>query len=226
MAIRFNGRHYPKAIIFQAVRWYLAYALSYRDVEELMQERGIDVDHATIQRWVVAFSPQLEKAFRQRKRLTGNRLFVDETYIKVRGQWKFLYRVVDQNRDTVDFLLIARRNKWAVLRFFYKLVKSSGLPYKVNIGKSVANKAALDELNKPHNEAIILRQQKYLNNIVEQDHRRIKKLTRACLGFKNFYSSHKTIMGFELMATIKKGQMIQPEGEKLTAAEQFYSLVG
>ena len=97
MTIRFNGRHYPKNVIPQAIHWYLVYALSYRDIEELMQERCIKVDHATIQRWIEAFSPQLENAFRQLKRSTGNRLFVDETYIKVKGEWKYLYRAVDQN---------------------------------------------------------------------------------------------------------------------------------
>ena len=185
--INFNGRHFQKDMILQSIRWYLTYALSYRDIEELMHERGFSVDHSTINRWVVFYSPQLEKEFRQKKTHTSNRWRLDETYIKVKGQWKYFYRAVDKQNNAIDFLLTAKRDKKAALRFFNKAVGNNSQPSLVNIDKSGTNKVAINTYNEDNNTRIGIRQCKYLNNIVEQDHRFIKRITRPMLGFKNFY---------------------------------------
>jgi len=126
--ISFKGRHHQQDIILQCVRWYVAYSLSYRDLEELMQERGYTVDHSTVQRWVVHYGPRIEKAFRKNKRQTGLRWRLDETYIKIKGEWKYLYRAVDKQGKTVDFLLTARRDKRAARRFLNKAIGSHGKP--------------------------------------------------------------------------------------------------
>ena len=223
-----KGMRFPIDLILVCIRWYAAYPLSYRHLEEMMQERGVNVDHSTINRWAIRFLPLLEKAFRKYKRPVGVSWRMDETYIKVKGQWKYLYRAVDKQGNTVDFLLTARRDKSAAKRFFAKAIGSSGLPEKINIDKSGSNKSAVDSLNlkqrKRKRKKILLRQVKYLNNIVEQDHRGIKRITKQMLGFKSFYSARKTIAGIELMHMIRKQQMDNPG--KLSSAEQFYSLAG
>ena len=119
--ISFKGRHHQQDIILQCVRWYVAYSLSYRDLEELMQERGSAVGHGTFQRWVVHCAPRIEKAFRKNKKRAGNRWRLDETYIKIKGVWKYLYRAVDKQGNTIDFLLTAKRDKKAARRFLKKL---------------------------------------------------------------------------------------------------------
>ena len=176
----FKRLHYPVDVIAQCVRWYLAYSLSLRDLEEMMAERGIVVDHSTLHRWVLRLVPLLDKAFRRFKRPPGRRWRMDETYIKIRGQWKYLYRAVDTAGHTIDFLLTARRDSAAALRFFRKAIRHHGEPEVVTIDKSGANTAALATLNadKPDEEAITIRQNKYLNNLVEQDHRNIKRRIR------------------------------------------------
>ncbi len=118
--ISFKGRHFQHDMILQSVRWYLAYALSYRDIEELMQERGFSVDHSTINRWVLHYSPQLDAAFRRKKKRVGKRWRMDETYVKVKGQWKYYYRAIDKQGQTIDFLLTASRDTKAALRFLKK----------------------------------------------------------------------------------------------------------
>ncbi len=190
-AIVFNGRHFEKEIILQAVRWYLAYSFSYRDVEELMKERGVDVDHSTINRWVLHYSPQLERAFHQKKKRPGGRWRMDETYVKVKGKWCYYYRAVDKAGNTIDFLLTAKRTKKAALRYFKKAIGRNGKPSLVNIDKSGANTAATKGFNKLFGKQIKIRQCKYLNNIVEQDHRFIKRIIRGMLGFKNFGLIHR-----------------------------------
>jgi putative transposase len=223
--IDFKGHRFEKDIILTCVRWYLAYPLSYRNLEEMMEERGVEVDHSNIYRWVQKFTPQLESAFRKgQKRPVGNSWRMDETYIKIKGQWKYLYRAVDKAGQTVDFLLTARRDKKAALRFFKKAVGQHGLPEKVTIDKSGANTAALEALQEETGQAIEIRQIKYLNNLVEQDHRAIKRIVRPMLGFKTFGSARRTLRGIELMHMIKKGQMVSGGNQDLSAAGQFYSL--
>ncbi len=222
----FKRLHYPTYIIAQCVRWYLAYSLSLRNLEEMMAERGIIVDHSTLHRWIIRLVPLLDKAFRRHKRAVGSRWRMDETYIKVRGKWKYLYRAVDTGGQTIDFLLTAKRDAAAALRFFRKAIRHHGAPEVVTIDKSGANTAALATLNagKSDEETIAIRQSKYLNNLVEQDHRNIKRLTRLMLGFKSFRRAQTILAGIELHHMIRKGQYKHPGGDGLSPAEQFYLL--
>jgi transposase-like protein len=223
--ISFKGAHFVKDIILTCVRWYLAYPLSYRQLEELMQERGVSVDHATINRWVLKYTPWLEEAFQRRKRPVGRSWRMDETYIKVKGQWRYLYRAVDKSGQTIDFLLAEQRDEQAALRFLTQAIRRHGLPEKITIDGSEANAAAIRSYNAEHGTAIIIRQVKYLNNIIEQDHRSVKRVTRPMLGFKSFDAAQGTLAGIELMHMLQKGQLVGEEGgEGLTPAEQFYAL--
>src|SRR3989442_4712555 len=225
MAISLKGSHFPQDIILMGVRWYVAYPLSYRHVEELMEERGVPVDHATIQRWVVKYSPLLEEAFHRRKRPVWVSWRMDETYIKVKGQWYYLYRAVDKHGQTIDFLLTEHRDTEAALRFLKKAIRRNGLPETITIDGSDANEAAIKRDNEAHGTAIAIRQVKYCHNIVEQDHRAVKRVTRPMLGLKSFNAAHDTLVGIELMHMIKKRQMVIAAGEEgLTTAEWFYSL--
>ena len=225
MAVSFKGAHFPKDIILMGVRWSVAYPLSYRPVEALMEERGVPIDHATIQRWVVKYSPQLAAAFHRRKRPVWVSWRMDETYIKVKGQWRYLYRAVDKHGQTVDFLLTEHRDKEAALRFLKKAIRRHGVPETITIDGSDANEASIKSYNEEHGTHIAIRQVKYLNNIVEQDHRGVKRITRPMLGFKAFDAAQATLVGIELMHMIKKRQLVVEEGnESLTAAELFYSL--
>jgi putative transposase len=225
MAISFKGVHFPQDIILMGVRWYVAYPLSYRHVEELMEERGVLLDHATIQRWVVKYSPQLEEAFHRRKRAVWVSWRMDETYIKIKGVWRYLYRAVDKTGQTIDFLLTEQRDEQAAKRFLTKAIRRHGVPEKITIDGSAANKAAIESYNAAHGTAITIRTIKYLNNIVEQDHRGVKRITRPMLGFKSFTAAQDTLVGIELMHMIKKKQMVVEVGDEgLTAAELFYSL--
>jgi len=203
--ISFKGRHTPKAIILQCVRWYCSYSLSYRNIEEMMEERGVIVDHSTLNRWVIHYAPKLEKAFHKKKRKPGDRWRLDEIYIKVKGKWRYYYRAVDKEGNTIDFLLAAKRDKKAALRFIARAIGRNGKPGLINIDKSGANKAGIKGYNSENDRRVKIRQCKYLNNIVEQDHWRIKRITRSMLGFKNFYSAQATLAGIEIMAMIKKG---------------------
>jgi transposase-like protein len=191
----------------------------------MMAERGAEVDHSNIYRWVQKFTPQLEAAFRKgKKRTVGKSWRMDETYIKIKGQWKYLYRAVDKDGQTIDFLLTARRDKKAALRFFKKAVRQHGLPDKVTIDKSGANTAAIEALKDETGHEIEIRQIKYLNNLVEQDHRAVKRIVRPMMGFQTFRSARVTLQGIELMHMIKKGQMVAVASQGLSAAGQFYSL--
>ena len=205
-----------------------------------MQERGVEVNHSSLNRWVLKYTPALDKEFRQRKRSVGTSWRMaralghpvgqplDETYIRVKGQWKYLYRAVDKVGNTVDFLLTAKRDRKAALRFLRKAIDQCGMPQKITLDKSGANTAAIDDYNTDNKTGIELRvaglgpQVKYLNNIVEQDHRAVKRLTRPMLGFKSFWSAATTLAGIELMHMIRKGQL--KGGGQSRPAQQFYSL--
>ena len=221
-----KGMRFLIDVILVCIRWYAAYPLSYRHLEEMMQERGVFVDHSSINRWAIRFLPLLEKVFRKHKRPVGGSWRMDETYIKVKGVWKYLYRAVDKEGKTVDFLLTAQRDKAAAVRFFDKAMKASGVPEKVTLDKSSANKAAMDEINARGEMPIIVRQIKYLNNIVEQDHRAIKRVTKPMLNFKSFRAAKNVLAGIELMHMIRKGQLLLEGGIKLSFADQFYVLSG
>jgi putative transposase len=216
--------HYPLDVILMCVRWYAAYPLSLRHIEEMVAERGICVDHSTVHRWALKLLPVLEKAFRRRKRPVGTSWRMDETYIRVKGEWRYLYRAVDKDGNTIDFLLRAHRDKTAARRYFEKSIAQNGVPETVTIDKSGANLAALEALNDDRETPIRIRQSKYLNNLVEQDHRAIKRRTRPMLGFKTFRCARILLAGIEMMHMIAKAQMKCARGAHPPAADQFYEL--
>ena len=216
--------HYPLDVILLCVRWYVAYPLSLPHLEQMMAERGISVDHSTVHRWAIKLLPVLEKAFRRCKRAVGRSWRMDETYIRVRGEWKYLYRAVDKAGNTVDFLLRAHCDKAAARRYFEKAMAQNGEPETVTIDKCGSNLAALQALNAGRETPIKIRQNKYLNNVVEQDHRAIKRRTRPMLGFGDFRCARIILGGIEVMHMIVKGQMKYVRGTQQSAAEQFYSL--
>jgi putative transposase len=199
--------------------------LSYRQVEELMQNRGAAVDHATINRWVLKYSPQLEAAFHSRKRPVWISWRMDETYIKVEGQGRYLYRAVDKIGQAIAFLLTEQRDEEAAKRFLTKSIRRHGVPVTITIDGSEANASAIRSYNEAHATTITSRQVKYLNNVVEPDHRGVKRVTRTMLGFKSFDAAHDTLVGVELTHMLKKRQMMAEAGEQnLTAAKLFYSV--
>ena len=198
--------------------------LSLRHIEEMMAERGVVVDHATVHRWSIKILPVLAAVFRRRKRPVGISWRMDETYVKVAGQWKYLYRAVDRTGATIDFLLRAHRDLAAARRFFERAIELHGVPEAITIDKSGANTAAIVGMCTDSGVDIELRQSKYLNNIVEQDHRAIKRIARPMLGFKSFRCASILIAGIETMHMIKKSQLDRPKAQASTAASQFYSL--
>lgn len=216
--ISFKWKHFPKELILLLVRWYLAYSLSYRDIEEIMLERNIQIDHSTINRWVIHYAPLLESEFRKNyKRSVGSSWRMDETYIKIKGIWHYLYHAVDKNGNTVDFMLSKKRDEAAAKKFFERAIRFNGLPEKITIDKSGANKAGFEAINLylafifllgyPFVQ-IQIRQIKYLNNIIEQDHRSIKRIVNAMMGFKSFNSTNAPIAGIGLYQMLKKGQHV------------------
>lgn len=212
--INFKVNQFPKSVILYAVFFYVRYGVSYRDLEEVMAEHGVDIDHATLNRWVMKFSPLIAANAQLRKKLTAVSWRMDETYIKVRGKWTYLYCAVDRDGQNLDFMLSQRRNAAAARRFFKRAVGTNGVPDRIAIDKSGANLAGLQSLN------VILKftgagrifgiiQSKYLNNIVELDHRFIKRITRPMLGFKAFHSAATTLAGIEPAHMIRIGQLGQ-----------------
>ncbi|WP_212789580.1 IS6 family transposase [Francisella halioticida] len=231
--IDFTGRHFTKLLILQAVRWYLSYPLSYRHVEELMKERVIKVDHSTINRWVIKYAKELEIVFSNSFRKYGSYISwkMDETYLKLKGKDVYLYRAIDKHGDTLEFMVSEKRDEKAARKFFKKTIGKHGLPEKLNVDKSGANEAALLTINIFLfllgiwlTYGIEIRQNKYLNNLIEQDHRSIKRLIRPMMGFKSWDSMDSTIAGYELVNMIKKGQHIY--AENMTVWDQFYSIAG
>src|SRR5471030_776083 len=149
-----------------------------------------------------------------------------ETYIKVKGVWQYLYRAVDKQGKTVDFLLTAKRDMAAAKRLFDKAMGANGDPEKVAMDKSGANKAAIDAINVGRAVPIMVRQVKYLNNIVEQDHRAIKRVTRPMLNFKSFRAAGSVLAGIELIHMIRKGQFANDGAHAMSFADQFSTLAG
>jgi IS6 family transposase len=190
----FKWRHYESEIILLCVRWYLRYALSYRDLEEMMRERGLSLVHTTIYRWVQAFAPELEKRIRPHLKPTNDSYRVDETYIKVKGVWKYLYRAVDSTGQTIDFLISAKRDARVAKRFFRKMLKlpQHQSPRVINVDQNRSYPPAIEELKEEGVLSIAaqLHRCKYLNNIVEQDHRFIKR--RVNPGLVSFAKTHPT----------------------------------
>lgn len=207
----FEWRHFQSEIILLNVRWYLRYSLSYRDLEEMILERGLDVDHTTIYRWVQAYSPELDQRSRLYLRPTNDSWRVDETYVKVKGVWKYFYRAVDSEGNTLDFLLSAQRDAKAVKRFLKKVLKAphTRSPRVITVDQNAAYPPAIEQLKSDESlsKSTETRQVKYLNNIVEPDHRFIKRRIKPGLGFGSFNTARRTLKGYEVMNMIRKGQI-------------------
>src|SRR5712691_3126559 len=227
----FKWRHYQGAIILLCVRWYLRYSLSYRDLEEMMAERGLKLDHSTIARWVLAYAPELEKRVKPQLKPTTDSWRVDETYIKVRGVWMYQYRAMDSNGHTLDFWFSATRDAAAAQAFFEKTLDAphTVAPRVINVDKNAAYPKAVQTLKAQERLAAEceLRQVKYLNNLIEQDHRFIKRRTRPGLGFFAFDTAQRTLSGYETMHMIRKGQVKGVErGDILAQVHLIDSLFG
>ncbi len=230
----FKWRHFEAEIILLCVRWYLRYALSYRDLEEMMRERGLRVDHTTIYRWVQHYAPELEKRCRPHLKACNDSWKVDETYVKVRKTWMYLYRAVDSEGNTLEFLLSPTRDAQAAKRFFLKALPSTAasapgahlvkeqvkeptdaaspatsIPRVINVDKNAAYPKAIAELKTAGilSASVELRQVKYLNNLIEQDHRFIKRLVKPGMGFFSVETAGRTLQGYEVMNMIRKGQV-------------------
>jgi transposase, IS6 family len=207
----FKWRHFLPEIILLNVQWYCRYPLSYRNLEEMMAERGVEVDHSTIHQWVLSYAPELDKRIRSHLNPTNDSWWVDETYIEVKGVWKYLYRAVDSMGNTLDFMLSAKRDGKAATRFFRKVLKAEHTqkPRVITVDKNAAYPVAMEALKADETLAAEteLRQSKYMNNILEQDHRNIKRLTKPTMGFGSFNTARQTLRGIEAMSMIRKGQV-------------------
>jgi transposase, IS6 family len=206
----FKWRQTAPKLILCAVRWYLRYSLSLRDVEELLAERGLAADHTTIWRWVQCYGPEFEQRLRRHLKPTNKSWRVDETYIKVKGRWCYLYRAIDSTGATIDFLLSAQRDGAAAKRLFRNALSdpSHPQPRVINTDLAPIYSSAIPAMKREG----LLRQRcrhrpvQYLNNILEQDHRAIKRRVNAKQGFRDFGSARRTIRGYEAMHMIRKGQ--------------------
>jgi transposase, IS6 family len=221
----FKRRHFEKTIILVSVHWYQCYPLSFRNLEEMMVERGAKEDHSTIWRWVQRFALEIDKRSRSYLKPTNDSYRVDETCIKVKGKLKYLYRAIDSKENTIDFLLTAKRDKQAAKQFLRKAMENShnSSPRVINVDKNPAYPPAVEDLKA---ESVLpkscdLRQCKFLNNIVEQDHRFIKWLVRPGLGFGEFHSAKRTLQGYEAMNMIRKGQIDGVEKGDIKAQVKF-----
>jgi transposase, IS6 family len=244
----FKWRHFQSDIILLCVRWYLRYSLSYRDLEEMMRERGLQVDHTTIYRWVQHYAPELEKRCKPHLKAINDSWRVDETYVKVRKTWTYLYRAVDSEGNTLEFLLSPTRDAQAAKSFFLKALHATAgsafqahpaeeqveepaaaanlatsAPRVINVDKNAAYPKAIADLKASGAlpEAVELRQVKYLNNLVEQDHRFIKRLVKPGMGFFSFETAGKTLQGYESMNKIRKGQVHGVEKRNVTGQISF-----
>lgn len=223
----FKWRHFLPDIILWGVRWYCLYPISYRQLEEMMWERGVEVDHSTLSRWVQKYAPELDKRCRPHLKPTNDSWRVDETYIKVKGKDRYLYRAVDSEGKTLDFLLTAKRDAQAAKRFFRKALNAvhTQEPRVINVDKNAAYPKAIDELKERQelSEQVELRQNKYLNNIVEQDHRAIKRLVKPGMGFSSFNTARRTLRGYEAMNMLRKGQIQGVAKGDIRAQTEFVS---
>jgi transposase-like protein len=221
----FKGLQFTAEIILRAVRWYLQFPISYRDLERMFADRGVQVDHTTLFRWIQAYAPELDMRIRPHLRTTNGSWRVDETYIPVKGEWVYLYRAVDAAGQTIGNLLSPKRDATAARQFFRKAL---GQPHTVNprtirVDKNAAYPIAIKAMKRAGElwRFAKLRQVKFLNNIVEQDHRRIKRLVRPGLGFKSLTTVSRTIAGYEVMAMIRKGQVAIAPASDMKAQSDF-----
>ena len=221
----FKWRHFEPEIILLCVRWYCRYQLSYRDLTEMMRERGLSVHHSTLFKWVQTYAPEINKRMRPHLKMTGTSYRVDETYIKVGRECKYLYRAVDKEGQTIEFMLSAERDISSAKRFFKKVMKADHrrLPFSISVDKNAtypnAFTASQDEKTLPHD--CKLRRVKYLNNIIEQDHRFVKKRVRAAQCDKSFTTAERTLQGVEARNMMRKGQVKRLSRKDAVAQAKF-----
>jgi transposase, IS6 family len=220
-----KGRQFTAEIILWAIRWYLQFPISYRDLARMFSDQGIQVDHTTLFRWIQAYAPELDKRIRPHLRMTNGSWRVDETYIRVKGEWVYLYRAADASGQTIDFLLSPRWDAAAARRFFRKALKQAHTvnPRTITVDKNAAYPIATKSMKQVGElwRFAKLRQVKFLNNIVEQDHRRIKRLVRPGLGFKSFVTASRTVAGYEAMAMIRKNKVASAPANGMRAQREF-----
>ena len=223
----FKWKHHQPDMIMLTVRWYLRYSLSFRDLVEMMEERGLSITHTTIMRLVHQYCPELDKRIRRHLKQTNDSWRVDETYIKVKGQWKYLYRAVDSEGNTIDFYLSKTRDQKAAKCFFKKALRSFHVskPRVITVDKNPAYPVAIQQLKQEKKipEGIQVRQIRYLNNIVEQDHRFVKRRVRVrtMLGFKSFRTATCIVSDIEVMHMMKKGQVHQQQVKSVQNEVEF-----
>jgi transposase, IS6 family len=210
-AALFRGRHFEDHVIVLCLRWYLRYCLTLRDLEEMMAERGLSVDHSTIGRWVLRYAPELYKRIRREVRPPNRSWRVDETYIRVAGKWTYLYRAVDSAGETIDFMLSPRRDAIAAKHFLQLALWRTGQirPRVINVDGHAAYPQAIAEFKASGElgRRCRCRPVAYLNNVLEQDHRFVKKRITASQGFRSVDGAIRTIAGYEAMNMIRKGQV-------------------
>ena len=212
----FKRRRFPAEIILLCVRWYCRYGISYRDLEEMMAERGVAVDHVTLYRWVQRYAPELEKRVRWYQGYRSSSWRVDETYVRVGGKWKYLFRAIDKHGRLIDFMLSDRRNTKAARRFLAKALKvmRNWPPVSITTDKLGSYPKALRRLKREGElkDTVRHRTSKYLNNRIEADHGALKRLIRPTRGFQSMKTAYATIKGFEVMRMIRRRQcmLIEP----------------
>ena len=197
----FAGFRFPPEVISLAVRWYLRYGLSYRDVEELLAERGVTVDHVTVYRWVRRFTPEFIEAARPCRHVPGDRWFVDETYAKVAGRWTYLYRAIDQHGQVIDVLVSARRDLAAARRFFARALRAGTVPAEVTTDRAPVCPRVLDELVPSALHVV----ERHANNPVEADHGRLKARLRPVRGLKRRRSARILAAGHAFVQNLRRG---------------------
>jgi len=215
----FAGFRFPPDVIVVAVRWYLRFGLSYRDVEELLAERGIEVDHVTIYRWVQRFTPLLAEAARPCRHAVGDRWFVDETYVRVAGRWRYVYRAIDQFGQVIDVFVSLRRDITAARRFFERAIATTKVaPVEVITDRAATYPVVLDELPS----AAWHRTEHYANNRVECDHGRLKARLRPMRGLKQDRNAAVIIAGHAFVQNVRRGHYEQaveePANRRLAVA--------
>jgi transposase-like protein len=221
----FKWRHYAPNVILLCVRWYCRYSLSYRDLEEMMHERGLAVNHVTVFRWVQRYAPEINRRMQPHLKMCGTSYRIDEAYVKVGKEWKYLYRAVDSAGQTIEFMLSAKRDVSAAKRLFRKLMRADHrrLPFTIGTDKHAscpeAFAASVKEKVLPAD--CKLRRVKYLNNVIEQDHRAIRRRWRAMQCFRSFHTAERTIEGVEAMHVMRKGQVKRLDGRDSAGQAMF-----
>lgn len=222
----FHWRHYEAEIILTCVRWYLEFPLSYRNVAKLMRESGLSTHSSCVFRWVQTYAPEADKRCRPHLKPTNRSYRVDETYLKVKGKTKYLYRAVDSTGQTIDFLLTAKRDAAAAKRFFRKVLQTvaNPSPRVINVDQNAAYSVAVKSLKAEGHlsRRCHLRQCRYLNNIVEQSHRPIKRRLRLAMGYGSFWTAWRTVQGIEAMNMINKGRVRWLDKDNVVRQVKFF----